>query len=158
MILGVGAAYSVFAALVSYWFTRGTGLSLWTQRPDASANLPYILAMNLVLWSSWALFAPLVFELGRRFRFDRDGWRRALVVHVPGSIAVTSAHILLVATGRYLLQRLWGVDAAWQANVYEALFRTLDFELPVYWALVGLQHARDSYHEVRVRDVREAQL
>ena len=37
-------------------------------------------------------------------------------------------------------------------------FRTLDFELPVYWALIGLQHAFDYYRQVRAREVSAAQL
>jgi two-component system, LytTR family, sensor kinase len=148
----------VFAALVSYWFTRATGLSLWTLQPDASANFAYILAMNVVIWTGWALFTPLVFELARRFRFDRKGWRRALLVHVPGSVLVTSAHITLAASGRVALQTMSGIDATWQGAVYDAFFRTLDFELPVYWALVGLQHAIDYYREVRTRETQTAQL
>ena len=40
----------------------------------------------------------------------------------------------------------------------EAFFRKLDFELPVYWALVGLQHALDYYREVRAREVAAAHL
>jgi signal transduction histidine kinase len=131
---------------------------LWSLEADRSANFAYILAMNVVLWGSWAMFAPAVFELGRRFRFDRHGWQRALLVHVPAAAIVTSLHIVVVATGRFLLQRLWGIDAGWQAGVYDAFFRTLDFELPVYWALVGLQHALDYYGEVRAREVAAAHL
>ena len=157
-MLAVGAAYGLFAAFVSYLFTRATGLSLWSLQPDASTSFAYILTMNLALWSSWALFAPLVFGLGRRYRFDRQGWRRALLVHAPASLLVTSAHIVLVASARFALQTLWGVHAAWQWNVYDALFRTLDFEMPVYWALVGLQHAIDYHGEARAREVRAAQL
>jgi signal transduction histidine kinase len=158
VMLAVGAAYSVFAAAVSYWFTRGTGLSLWSLQPDASAQALYIIAMNVLLWTSWAAFAPLIFELARRFRFDRQHWRRALLWHLPASLIVTSAHILLVATARYLLQDAWGVTTAWAPTVREAFFRTLDFELPVYWALVGLQHALDYYREVRAREVAAAHL
>lgn len=156
VVAGVCCAYSVLAALVSYWFTRTTGLSLWTLQADASADFPYILAMNLVVWGSWGLFAPGIFELARRFRFDRQGWRGALLVHVPVAAIVTSLHIIFVATGRFALQRLWGLEADWQAAVRDNFFRTLDFELPVYWALVGLQHALDYYREVRARDVAAA--
>jgi two-component system LytT family sensor kinase len=158
LVAGVGAAYSLFAALVSYGFTRLTGRSLWTLAPDATANFGYILAMNLVLWGSWGLFVPIVFALGRRFTFDRRGWRRALLVHLPAAGAITVAHIVVVATGRQLLQRGWGVDVEWLSAVGDAFFRTLDFELPVYWAILGLQHALDYYREVRAREVAAATL
>jgi two-component system LytT family sensor kinase len=158
VLLVASAAYALFAALVSYWFTVATGLSLWTLRPDPSANFGYILAMNIVIWCGWLLFAPLVFALGRRYRFARHTWQRAIVVHLPASLAVTSAHIVFAATGRFVLQTLWGVEASWGGNVYDAFFRTLDFELPVYWAFVGLQHAFDYHREARAREVRAAQL
>ena len=158
VMLAVGAAYSIFAAAVSFWFTRGTGLSLWSLQPDASADPVYIVAMNLVLWTSWAAFAPLIFVLARRFRFDRQRWRRAFLFHLPASLIVTSAHIALSASARYALQSAWGVETAWAVNVQEAFFRTLDYELPVYWALVGLQHALDYYREVRAREVAAAHL
>jgi signal transduction histidine kinase len=125
---------------------------------DATTSFTYILAMNLVLWSSWALFAPVPFLLGRRFPFDRDGWQRALLVHIPAALATTSAHLLLVGTGRFALHQLYGVDADWTATTYDAFFRTLDFELPVYWALLGLQHAGDYYQQGRMREVQAAHL
>ena len=156
--LVIGGAYSLFAALVSVWFTTATGLSLWSLQADRTTHFAYILAMNLVVWGSWAIFAPVAFALGRRFRFERHHWRRALLVHVPAALAVTSLHLVLVGTGRVALQRLAGVDAEWAATVSDAFFRTLDFELPVYWALVGLQHATDYYRRSRAREVRAARL
>jgi glucose-6-phosphate-specific signal transduction histidine kinase len=158
LVLGVAVSYSVFAALVSFWFTNVTGLSYWTLRADASTSFTYILLMNLAVWGSWALFAPAAFALGRRFRFARGQWREALVVHVAAALVVTCAHILFVATARFGLQTAWGVDTEWAANVRDAFFRTLDFELPVYWALVGLQHAVDYYREAREKELASAQL
>jgi hypothetical protein len=90
-----------------------TGLSLWTLQPDPSADVLYILAMNLALWGSWAALAPLVFALGRRYRFDRHGWRRAALVHVPMSLLVTAGHIAFVASARFALQMSWDLDVAW---------------------------------------------
>ena len=158
MVLAVTVCYSLFAALVSFWFTRFTGLSLWTLQRDSSATFSYILLMNLALWGSWSLFAPAAFALAQRVPFERARWRRALATHVTAALAITSAHILLVATARFGLQTAWGVPAQWTTNVRDAFFRTLDFELPVYWAFVGIQHAVDYYHQVRAREVAAAQL
>jgi two-component system, LytTR family, sensor kinase len=154
----VCSAYSVFAALVSVWFTGMTGVSLWSLEADATATFPYILSINLVLWGGWALFAPLVFWLGRRFRFDREGWRRAAAIHIPAALVVTSAHLLLVGSGRFMLQRAFGVEAAWWPTVWDAFFRTLDFELPMYWVFVGGQHAIDYYRQSKARELRSAHL
>jgi signal transduction histidine kinase len=158
IVLVVTAGYSVFAALVSYGFTRLTGLSLWTLQPDRSADFSYILLMNLAVWGSWSVFAPAAFELARRAPFNRAHWRRALAVHLPAALVITGGHILLVATARYALQSAWDVPAIWTTSVRDAFFRTLDFELPIYWTFVGIQHAVDYYHQVRAREVAAAQL
>ena len=157
-VLGVAVIYSVFAALVSFWFTQFSGLSLWTLRADPSTGFSYILLMNLAMWGSWALFAPLAFDLARRYPVHRETWRRALAVHLPASLVITGAHIVFVATARFALQNAWGVPAAWSGSVRDAFFRTLDFELPVYWLLVGVHHAVDYYREVRSREVAAAHL
>jgi signal transduction histidine kinase len=157
-LLVIGAVYSTGAALLSYAFTRATGRSLWTLQADPSADLLYILAMNVALWGSWAAIAPLVFGLSRRYRFDRQGWRRAALVHVPMSVVVTAGHLAFVASARFVLQSQWGLDVRWTPLVTEAFFRTFDFELPIYWALVGCQHALDYYRERRQRDLDAAQL
>jgi two-component system, LytTR family, sensor kinase len=153
-----GAAYSLFAALVSFWFTRATGLSLWTLRADASANFGYILAMNVVYWGSWAPLAVLVLDLATRWRIDAASWRRNVPRHVAAGFVIACVHIVVVATGRTLLQRSVGMEVSWSDRVWEMFFRTVDWELTIYCALVGLQHALDYYGEVRVRDLREAQL
>ncbi len=63
-----------------------------------------------------------------------------------------------MASTRVVLQRWWGLTPVWWDSVYEAFFRTIDFHVPIYWALLGLQHAVDYHREVRVRDVAAAQL
>jgi LytS/YehU family sensor histidine kinase len=42
--------------------------------------------------------------------------------------------------------------------VLDAFFRSVDRELPVYWALMGLQHALDYSRQAREREVRAARL
>ena len=150
--------YSVFAALVSVLFTMFSGVSLWSLEADATVSFSYILAMNLIVWGGWLMFAPPIIWLARRFRFERGQWRRALAVHAPASLIVASGHLLWVGTGRFMLQRAVGVDADWWPTVWDAFFRTLDFELPVYWAFVGGQQAVEYYRRLRAREVRAARL
>ena len=82
----------------------------------------------------------------------------AAAVHVPASIVITSLHLLLVATWRYYLQGVRGGDPVWITTVADAFFRTVDQQLPVYWALIGLQHAFDYSRQAREREVRAARL
>ncbi len=158
LLVVVSLGYAAFAALVSYLFTLQTGRSLWTLQPDPSARLWYVVTMNVIVWGSWGLLAPGVLLLAARVPFGRTVWRRALVVHVTGSLCVTVVHVLITSSGRWMLQRLAGMDVAWGELTHDAFFRTLDVELPLYWALVGVSHAIDYHHEAKDRAVREAQL
>lgn len=158
ILLAICAAHALFASLVSVGFTAVYGLSRWSLKPDTTAIFPYLVLINLVVWVGYALWMPAIFWLGRRYRFDREGWKRALAVHVPASIVITSLHLLLVATWRYYLQGVRGGDPQWTTTVLDAFFRTVDQELPVYWALVGLQNALDYSRQAREREVRAARL
>ena len=158
LLIGICAAYAVFASTVSVGYTAIYGLSRWTLKPDTTAIFPFLVLINLVVWVGYALATPAIFWLGRRFRFDRHGWKRALAVHVPASLLFTSLHVVIVATWRFFLQGVRGGNPEWANTVIDSFFRSVDQELPVYWALIGLQHAVDYYRQARAREVRSARL
>jgi signal transduction histidine kinase len=133
-------------------------VSRWTLKPDTIAIFPYLVVINLVAWVGYALWTPAIFWLGRRFRFDRHGWKRALAVHGPASLVITSVHMVIVGTCRYYLQGMRGADPDWSYTIADAFFRTVDLQLPLYWAVIGLQHAVDYYRQARARELRAARL
>jgi two-component system LytT family sensor kinase len=157
-LFAAGVAYSLFASLVSVGFTALTGLSRWSLKAESTAIFPYLLSVNLVVWVGWMLFAPAVFWFGRRFPIDRIGWRRAVAVHVPAAVLLTILHLMVVGTYRFALQWSRGVDPHWLSVVTDTILRSVDFELPVYWVLIGLQHATGYYRQARAREVRAARL
>jgi signal transduction histidine kinase len=151
--------YALFSASISHWFTRSTGLSRWTMQPAGPAiEFFNLFGVNLALWCGWGVLALLIFCLGRRVRFERAHWVRTLAFHAAASLIVATAHIAFVSSVRVLLQTLWGLHPEWWASFHEAFFRTIDTELPVYWALLGFQHAIDYYRESRARAVAAAHL
>jgi two-component system LytT family sensor kinase len=158
LLIAISAAYALFASLVSVGYTAVYGLSRWTLRPDTTAIFPYLVLMNLAMWTGYALWTPVIFWLGRRFYFDRRGWKRAIAVHVPASVLITAAHLTLVGVVRYYLQALRGGTPEFWMSIFDAFFRTLDQILPVYWAIIGLQHAIDYYRQARSRELRSARL
>ena len=158
VLMGICAAYAVFASVVSVGYTAVYGLSRWTLRPDTTAIFPYLILMNLVTWVGYSLWTPAIFWLGRRFRFDRKGWKVALAVHAPASLAITSVHMVIVGTVRFYLQGVRGGDPDWGHTIADAFFRTVDLQLPFYWGVIGLQHAVDYYRQGRARELRAARL
>jgi two-component system, LytTR family, sensor kinase len=158
LLIAISAVYALFASVVSVGYTAIYGLSRWTLRPDTTAIFPYLILMNLAMWTGYALWTPAIFWLGRRFRFDRRGWTRAIAIHVPASLLISAVHLALVGSLRFYLQTLRGGTPDLQTTILDAFFRTLDQTMPVYWALIGLQHAVDYYRQARVREVRSARL
>ena len=69
-----------------------------TSRSSPSATQPFnvLLALNLTYWYAWALLAPFMLWMARRFRFERDGWLRAVSAHVGGVLVATFAHAMRV--------------------------------------------------------------
>ena len=158
MLIAIAAGYALFASLVSVSYTAVYGLSRWTLKPDSTAIFPFLVLINLFTWVGYVMWTPAIFWLGRRFRFDRRHWLVALAVHVPASLIITSLHLALVGMFRFYLQGLRGGDPDLGYTVAEAFFRTVDLELPVYWAIIGLQHAVDYYRQARARELRAARL
>ena len=103
-LIATSAVYAVFASVVSVGYTAIYGLSRWTLKPDTPAIFPFLVLMNLVTWVGYAMWIPAIFWLGRRFRFDRQGWWRALLVHGPASLVITSVHLAFVGITRWFLQ------------------------------------------------------
>jgi two-component system LytT family sensor kinase len=158
MLIAISVAYALFAAIVSVGYTAIYGVSRWTLRPDTAAIFPYLVLMNLAMWTGFALWTPAIFWLGRRFRFDRQGWKTAVAVHVPASLLITAAHLSLVGLLRFYLQGVRGGSPELPNTILDAFFRTVDQVLPVYWAVVGLQHAMHYYGQARAKEVRSARL
>ena len=158
LLIAISVAYALFASIVSVGYTAIYGLSRWSLRPDTTALFPYLVLMNLAMWTGFMLWAPAIFWLGRRFRFDRQGWKSAIAVHLPSSLLITATHLALIGAFRFYLQTLRGGSPVLSTTIVDSLFRTLDQFMMVYWGLIGLQHAVDYYRQARVKEVRSATL
>lgn len=158
LIFIVGTLFGILAAVASYAFTLITGRSMWTLQADPSAVWPYVLAMNLIYYYTWGILTPPVLWLARRFRFGREPWRMTLPAHILGGALFMSLHVLAIAASRYSLQTAFGMHVSWWPIVADAFFRTTDWELAVYCAIVGVSHALDYHVEAKERALRASQL
>ena len=69
LLIAISAVYALFASVVSVGYTAIYGLSRWSLRPDTTAIFPYLVLLNLAMWTGYALWTPVIFWLGRNFRF-----------------------------------------------------------------------------------------
>jgi hypothetical protein len=100
-VFGVATAFGIFSGLQAFNY-----VSLFDERKQP---LHILLALNLTYWYAWAVLAPVMVWMARRFRFGRHTWRRAAVMHVGGVLACTGIHALLTTAARIvILDRLAG--------------------------------------------------
>jgi signal transduction histidine kinase len=100
---------------------------------------------NFIAWGTWALWVPIILWLGKRFPLEPRNWIVGLGVHLPASLIVGAAEVLLFM---YVLQRFrlqnpeWGADSLFDVGMRYFAGQML----VVYWAIVGA-HAAIRLHE-----------
>jgi two-component system, LytTR family, sensor kinase len=150
VIFGVATALGFFSGFQAYYYV--------STFEDWPASLPFLLAINLGYWYSWACLTPAILWLSRWAPFERDTWKRAVAVHVPGVFIATLLHIALTISLKTLTVWTVGGEHSWQQEAQRMFFNNFDWEMMTYWAIVGLSHALRYYSEARDRELRESQL
>ncbi len=151
VIFGVATALGCFSGFQAYYY-----VSSFTEWP---ASLPFLLALNLGYWYSWACLTPAILWLSRWAPFERNTWKRAVAVHIPGVFIFTLSHIALTVGSQTAV--VWWVgqeQRSWQLEAQRMFFNNFDWEMMTYWAIVGLSHALRYYREARDRELRESHL
>ena len=151
VIFGVATALGFFSGFQAYYY-----VATFT---DWRASLPFLLALNLGYWYSWALLTPAILWLSRWAPLERETWKRAVAVHIPGVFIATTLHIVLtVATQTITVWVVGQEQRSFLAEAQSMFFNNFDWEMMTYWAIVGLSHALRYYSEARDRELRESQL
>lgn len=150
-ILAVATAFGVFSALQAYNYVK---LFTENERP-----FYVLLALNVTYWYAWALLVPGMVWMARRYRFERQSWRRPAAMHALGVIVFTAAHAVMWVTARvWVMDALAAREMSWWMAFRELFFLNFDWEMMTYWAVVGLSHALDFHNESRERELTSAQL
>jgi signal transduction histidine kinase len=117
-----------------------------------------VLFWSATEWYLWALIAPGIFWLDRRFPLARATWRRSLPVHLVAWMIVVVAHETLYVA----LERGAGMSvnppAAFGHHVLLYVSKRAAFDLLVYAALVGASCFGNIYRRYRERELRASQL
>ena len=150
-ILGVATVFGVFSALQAYNYVK-----LFT---DNERPFYVLLALNVTYWYAWAVLVPGMLWMARRYRIERQTWKRAAAMHCLGVLAFTLAHAVMWVTVRvWVMQALAGRELDWWLAFRELFFLNFDWEMMTYWSVIGLSHALDFHRESRERELTSAQL
>jgi two-component system LytT family sensor kinase len=151
VIFGVATALGFFSAFAAFYF-----VSTFTDKSDAFGLL---LTLNLGYWYSWAVLAPGILWLTRRFPFDRRSWKLAVPVHIAGVVVGTSLHVVMACAQRVITYWFIGQSMdTWLHEMQEMLFLNFDWEMMTYWTIVGVGTAVRYMHEARTRELSAAQM
>lgn len=151
VIVAIAAALALFSTTMSW------------QVADRARPVPYLelAALNGFYWFSWAILAPSIVRLGLRFRFERQGWYRALGVHVLAAIVYAEAHIVAQELFRRWLTVYWWerqVSMPFLSRLRASMIQYVDWEMMTYWALLFVTLAVTYYREAQERSLTAARL
>jgi two-component system LytT family sensor kinase len=151
IIFSVATALGFFSAFAAFYF-----VATFT---DESAAFGLLLTLNLGYWYSWAVLAPTILWLTRRFPLDKRSWKLAVPVHIAGVLVATSLHVVLACVQRMATYWMIGESMdTWLHEMQEMLFLNFDWEMMTYWTIVGVGTAMKYMHEARARELNAAQL
>jgi sensor histidine kinase YesM len=119
--------------------------------PESWAQL---LAWSVTVSFIWSVLTPLVYQLTRRFGFDRNSWSTALPIHVVACVALTFLASAVI---------VW-VDpvVTWTPEKHVPFFTHtlsrafMDFQR--YWYIVLITEAIAYYSKYRERELQSSQL
>lgn len=107
-------------------------------------------------WYLWGLLALIVRSLARRFRIDRENWERAVPIHFGAGLTLALLHLAFATAIQAVLR---GAEPyPFLPKLVDTFAASYHWNLLIYWAIVGLVHARDYARDAQEHRVRAAQL
>ena len=150
LVLLVATLLGLVSSALAWQFTVSLGRPAGTFRS--------LLILNGTYWYVWALFTPVIVWLSQRFRLEREGLIKAVLVHLPAVAFFSLGHIAAMEGVRWWLITAEGRPFNWWVQVRRSALQNFDWEMMTYWAIVGVSHAVLYYRESRERALRAAQL
>jgi signal transduction histidine kinase len=156
VILAVATALGLFSSFQAYNVVR-----LFQTKPQPFVLL---LGLNFGYWYSWALLAPIVLWVARRFPFERSTWARSVPVHLVAVIVLIFLHVVMSRTIAMYLASYFAMlpmeksPLTWWQQVWREYYWNFDWQMTTYWAIVGFHYAAEYYRQAQDRTLRNAQL
>jgi signal transduction histidine kinase len=150
LVAGVATALGIFSTFQAYNYVR-----LFT---DGPASFPTLMVLNMTFWYVWALLVPAMVWVARRFRFSRSAWLKPAAIHVAGVVFFVFLHATLTVTLRGPILTWMGRDWSWWPAFQQLFFLNFDWEMMVYWGVIGMSYAFDFNRDAQEQALTSAQL
>jgi len=126
-----------------YMASTGTPIS-WTQ----------LFAWNILISLVWSLLTPVVYELARRYTFDRSGWKLSLPIHIVASVAIAFVGAVAMVTINPLVTWTKEPTVPFFAHVFSRTF----MDIQRYWYVLFITQAIAFYRKYQERQLLSSQL
>src|SRR5271166_2714032 len=113
-----------------------------------------LLAWHFAVSFVWSLLTPLVYELSRRYTFDRASWRASMPIHLIASVALTFVSAVVIVLVDPLITWTKEPTVPFFAHVLARTF--IDFQR--YWYILLITQAIAFYGKFQERQLVYSQL
>lgn len=111
-----------------------------------------------IFWYTWAVLAPLIIRLGRRFRVDRGPWLFHILLHMVVASALAAVQSLVAVFGSIAVH---GEPTTWEYFTGQAvpfLYWRGPWGILVYWFILGVAYAMDYSASLKERELAASRL
>jgi len=159
LAFGIWTLLGVFFTFQAY-LLHESAVKARPDLPTQSASISWLemLRLSLAEVYTWAVIAPLIFFLGRRFPFVRSRWKLSLPIHMLACFFIAIAEtIVSVLLNEWLRTNAPKPFLSTSVLVFYFLAR-FHQNLLFYWLILGVCQAVDYYRKYRERELRASQL
>jgi signal transduction histidine kinase len=160
-MLALGPVVGLLSGTLAYWLQYWIDPTIVT-RPIG--RYWWVVGYNVVAWTSWLLFIPLIWRLASSVRIRRERWLRPTLFHVAASLVLAAVVCVISGYEQYLVMKAAGItQAAGQPltpafNLKRVFLLTFEWKVLLYWGILGVHHAIYYAQALGDREVREARL
>jgi signal transduction histidine kinase len=152
---GIATLLGIFSSFQAYQLVR-------FMYPSETPSVLATSAINIGYWYAWAVMAPVIVAVTRRFPLERGRLLRSLPVHFVAVFVVTVVHIGLFEWLRLNVSHFFWparpMKATWWGQVTSTFLNNFDYEMMAYWAIAGVYSAVKYHGEAQERTLKASRL
>ena len=135
-------------------FLTSAGAHVYTASMGEPISWAQLLAWNVSIAFVWSLLTPIIYELSRRYTFDRASWKLSLPIHIVASVVLTFLAAAALARLSPLITWIKEPPMPYFPHVLSRFF----MDLPRYWYVVLITQAIAFYGKYQERQLFSSQL
>ncbi len=131
-----------------------TGAHVYMASLGSPESWAQLMAWSVAVAFIWSLLTPVVYELTRRFSFDRNSWTTALPIHLLACLVLTSIGAVVIVLLDPLITWTPEKHVSFLAHMTSRVL--MDFQR--YWYIVLITQAIAYYGKYQERELQSSQL